>query len=115
MNELMNNELIESQQTVVVICPMCQKSNLKHEQNMIRCMNNYCQFRTITNLNLIDLNNRLNNALQQHQCNETPTFQFKNCTDQNDALFLKQFGILSNQSSFLIMSCDHCNFLHFII
>lgn len=114
LNELMNNETIYNQLHTVVVCPICQKANLVSEQHTIKCANLACKFHIQTSLSLSDLSMRLEHAIKQHSCNDIPVFEYKNFSDKNDAFLMHQLG-LTNQASFLIMSCDKCNFTQFII
>lgn len=113
LNEMINNEAIYNQLHAVVVCPICQKANLKKENNLIKCTS--CSFQITTQFELSDLSMRLEHAIKQHPCNDIPVFEYKNYVDKNDAVLMSQLGLSSNQSSFLIMSCDKCSFTQFII
>ena len=114
VNAMINNEILTNQMKTNVVCPVCLKWNLTKENNVIKCCNQQCQFNITTNLTLSDLSSRLETALKQHPCNEAPSFEYKNCTNMNDVILMKQLG-LTNQSSFLMMSCDRCCFNQFIV
>lgn len=106
-NEKINQKDIIDQMNndITVICPLCQKSNLIQEDSNIICTNApMCNLRIDdSKLNLIGLSKRLGFALNQHDCSEVPIFQFNNmCTK-------------SVKESHLIMTCNKCNLMEFII
>lgn len=92
-----NDDIFETK----VICPLCQKCELKETQYTIECYQ--CQFklnRIQSNIRLKDLSHLLEDAVTQHKCNEVPYFQTSG----------------SNVDEFiLLMNCDKCNFMKFIL
>jgi hypothetical protein len=103
MNQIMdeNISLKDDIFEIKVICPLCQKCELEETQFTIECKQ--CSFKLNTiqsNIRLKDLSYLLENAVAQHTCNEVPYFQTSG----------------SNIDEFiLLMSCDKCNFMKFIL
>lgn len=117
MQELGNQEAISNNSGTNVICPLCQKTNLITNGSFIQCKDS-CDFRidmTSMNISLSGLSERLSAAISHHDCNNRPVFQYKTNIQpgSQDAAFLKQLSGSTN-SSFLLMSCDNCNFMEFI-
>ncbi len=119
MNEMLNQDAVKSNMNTVVVCPLCQKSNLVQEMNMIQCLNRGgCDFRfnvMEVNLQLSELKERLYSAITKHECANVPSFEFKAGIQPNtsDAEVLAQLSG-SNKSCFLLMSCDQCQDMQFI-
>lgn len=135
LNELLNNqerEELMNQDSIYhalsdeysrIFCPVCQKEFLTQENSVIFCKNlqkNCCNFKVNcheTNLDLVKLAQRLNNALINHSCSEVPSFQFKT-KDQmshNDLILINQLNSCPVTSCFLIMSCENCSLMQSII
>ncbi len=119
INEMRNQEAVNSNLSTVVVCPVCQKSNLVQEQNLICCLNPAgCSFRFDVmkmNLQLCELERRLKSAISKHECAYVPSFEFKTGIQPNtkEAEVLAQLSG-SKQSCFLLMSCDKCQDMQFI-
>lgn len=115
MQEFSHREAISNNSETKVICPLCQKTNLITNGPMIQCKNS-CDFKVDSaTMNLNDLSERLSAAISHHDCNNLPIFQYKSNiqSGSQDAALLKQlYG--STNSSFLLMSCENCNFMEFI-
>ncbi len=115
--EKLNQETILNNFNKSLVCPVCQKSNIYEENNMLICNNiSGCKLKIDTLrclVNLNELDRRLEIALAQHDCSEVPFFQFK-ARDEDPVLF-EQLIANKDASCFLLMSCEKCNFLEFII
>lgn len=99
LNAVLNNNLY-------VICPICQRANLSETHEQIYCRNSsQCHFKIekskANNIDLSTLQTRLETCVKQHECSEPPRFQFKTSE--------------SVTSCFLLMSCDKCEFMSFLI
>lgn len=120
VNDMMNQEAILSNSSIHVVCPVCQKSSLEQSaHSLITCKNKMaCNFKidqTQVECNLKELSVRLQKALASHTCSQVPCFQSKSdiVPGSQDANML--MGLTgSARSSFLLMSCDNCNFMEFI-
>lgn len=118
LKEIINNETIQNNSEIYVVCPLCQKNNLIMNGEDVVCRNSVnCTFKMEKSLNLSlnGLSDRLETATGMHDCNNVPSFQFKNDVMENseEAKVLKQMSG-STHSSFLLMSCEKCNFMEFI-
>ena len=102
-----------------VCCPVCQRSNLVERNSMITCSSHACTFKIDmqkSGLTLSRLHARLEHVMGQHACTELPCFQFKSAEmfNKSDLIMLGQFNAASSASFFLMISCEHCNFLDLI-
>jgi len=120
LNELINQEAILNNSSINVVCPLCLKSNLEQSTPTLICCKNkaVCSFhvdQTQINLDFAGLSVRLDKALAAHGCNQVPCFQFKGGIlpgSQDADMLMNLTG--SVRASFLLMSCENCQFMEFI-
>ena len=80
-----------------ILCPICQRANLREDNGKIFCSNNQagqCTFgvdKSATSVSILELGKRLEMAMGDHGCMEVPRFQLDN-------------------SASLRMLCDKCQF-----
>jgi hypothetical protein len=103
---------------ITVICPLCQKSNLVEDKSSIICQNVHsCNFKIDirkTNVDLFELARRLDYSIAHHECDGVPHFQFKTSDNSNDSILFDQLSA-SKATCFLLMTCDKCSLMEFVI